>query len=86
MATPVTGDLTAAPSYNTNAVAQPFTVVTAAALADAADPVNLKHLSGKTAGAGFVDENFDLYIATGDAATDDWHLVGGDGTADITPA
>lgn len=86
MATPVTGDLTAAPSFNTNAVSQPITVVTQSQLGDASDPVNQKHLSGKQAGAAFIDENFDIYIATGDATTDDWHLAGSDGTSDITPA
>lgn len=88
---PVTGDLTRNASVNTDAVATPFTIVAAAALADKADPVNLKHYSGKNDGAGFVvresDDSLALYLATGSEPTDEWLLVGGTvGDDDVTPA
>lgn len=86
MATPITGDLTKGATFDTVAVGQPFTIVPQADLADAGSVANNTYLSGKVAGGAFVDENFDIYIATGSAATDPWHLSGSDGTADITPA
>lgn len=84
---PVTGDLTRNQSFETHASALPFTIVPVAALGDAADPVNQAYLSGKQEGAGFVGDDYNLYIAEGSEPTDAWHLVGAaDETGDITPA
>lgn len=87
MATPITGDLTKGAVFDTVAVGQPFTIVPKSELSDAASVANNTHLSGKVAGGAFVDENFNIYIATGSATTDPWHLSGAaDDTSDITPA
>lgn len=84
---PVTGDLTTAVSYNTQASAFPFTMVPVADLADASHHLNQVHLSGKKEGAGFVGDDYNLYIATGSAPTDTWVVAGAaDATGDITPA
>lgn len=87
---PVTGDLTKNKSFKTQASAIPFTTVAEADLADAGSELNQAYLSGKQAGAGFIGDDgaggYALYVAAGSEATDDWVLVGGDGTADITPA
>jgi len=73
---PITGDLTQNKSFDTTATAFPYTVVPAASIADAADPINQEYLSGKRKGAGIVVEEAGgelyLYFATGSAATDDW--------------
>lgn len=82
-----TGDLTKAVSYNTKASAFPFTKVAIADLADATNMLNQTHLSGKKDGAGFVGDDYNLYIAAGDQPTDVWHLAGAaDELGDITPA
>lgn len=87
MATPITGDLTKGATFDTVAVGQPFTLVPQAELADAGSVANTNHLSGKVAGGAFVDEDFNIYVATGSAPTDPWHLSGAaDDTSDITPA
>lgn len=83
---PATGDLTQNKSYNTKASAFPFTKVSVDDLGDAAHMLNQTHLSGKKDGAGFIGDDYALYIATGSEPTDDWVLAGGDGTGDITPA
>lgn len=73
---PVTGDATQNKSFNTHASAIPHTVVLVTALADASDPVNQQHLSGKEKGSVFIGEEGDgslyYYIATGDQPTDTW--------------
>ena len=79
---PVTGDLTTAVSYNTQASAFPFTKVPVAG-----HHLNQTHLSCKKDGAGFVGDDYNLYIATGSAPTDTWVVAGAaDETGDITPA
>jgi len=90
---PITGDLTQNKSYETTATVVHLPVVAAAAIADAADPINLKHLSGKEKGAMIIVEESDstlsTYIATGDAATDDWQRGDRDDTdsvVTVTPA
>jgi len=83
---PVTGDLTRNESFQTYASAFPFTLVPIAELADAESVLNQEYLSGKREGAGFIGDDYNLYIATGSEPTDAWVLAGGDGTADITPA
>lgn len=73
---PRTGDATQNQSFDTTATAFPYTVVPAAAIADAADPINQEYLSGKRNGAGIIVEesggDLHLYLATGDAPTDPW--------------
>jgi len=87
-----TGDLTKAVSYNTKASAFPFTKVAVADLAAANNMLNQAHLSGKKDGAGFIGDDYYLYIATGDQPTDPWQRTAPawDGTAMvavvITPA
>lgn len=83
---PVTGDLTQNKSFDTKASAFPFTKVAIADLADSNHMLNQTYLSGKKDGAGFIGDDYALYIATGSEPTDDWVLAGGDGTGDITPA
>ena len=83
---PVTGDLTRNKSFQTTATAFPYTKVDLADLGDAEHPINQEYLSGKRDGAGVIGSDYNLYIATGAEATDDWVLAGGDGTDDITPA
>ena len=83
---PVTGDLTRNESFKTYASAFPFTLVPITELADAESVLNQEYLSGKREGAGFIGDDYNLYIATGSEPTDDWVLAGGDGTDDITPS
>lgn len=85
MTEPVTGDLTRRKSYQTAQVSIPFTQVLAADLADKDSELNQEYLSGKQAGAGFITEDFVLYIAAGPAPTDKW-ISQRAAASDITPA
>lgn len=84
MTEPVTGDLTRRKSYQTAQVSLPFTQVLAADLADKDSELNQEYLSGKQAGAGFVTEDFVIFIAEGPAPTDKW-ISQRDALESITP-
>lgn len=84
MAEPVTGDLTRRKSYQTAQVSLPFTQVLAADLADKDNELNQSYLSGKQAGAGFVTEDFVIFIAEGPEPTDKW-ISQRDALENITP-
>lgn len=84
MTEPVTGDLTRRKSYQTAQVSLPYTQVLAADLADKDSELNQEYLSGKQAGAGFVTEDFVIFIAEGAAPTDKW-ISQRDPLENITP-
>lgn len=70
----ITGDLSA--SFNSTAMASPYSLTAKADLADAGHPVNQASLSGKRDGAGCIAVDgagaYGLYVATGHRPSDPW--------------
>lgn len=65
-----------ATSFNSTAMAQPYSMTDKADLADAGHPINQSGLSGKRDGAGCIASDgagaYGLYVATGSQPSDPW--------------